>query len=133
MKVAARPVTQESGPCLFGFADEDYVGQSGKIIFLHGNPWSADDREYVSFLELRENLTHPKSLDAHSGQPDDVSPRQSFVVEGLDVFVDEGDLVAIGNQRGQKRQAGYRQIGSLAQERQGVFQPPIRSFETRVD
>ena len=72
-------------------------------------------------------------LDAHAGQPDDVGPLNRLVIQRLDVFVNERYFVLRGRQRGQERQAGDRQIGPPAQERQRMLEPPIGDLEPRID
>ena len=58
---------------------------------------------------------------------------QPVEVDRLDVLVDQGDGVLGRREGGQQRQAGDRQVGPLAEERQGVLQAPVRDLEPRID
>ena len=105
---ALGPFFEKLRPGRFRFADEDRISQAIEIIFLHGHPRTADDREDVAGFQFAQNLEHPSALDGHAGEPHDVGPRQTVVVDRLDVLIDDGHGMAGGRQRREQRQADGR-------------------------
>ena len=127
------PLDQKLGPGVLGLADENHVGKLAKIVFLDGDPRSADDAEAAATLELGEDLLHPEPLHAHPGHADDVGLLAALPVDRLDVFVHDRDRVLGRRQRSQQRQASDRQISPLSKEGQRVLHSPIRDLEPRID
>jgi hypothetical protein len=80
-----------------------------------------------------QNLAHSTALDSHAGEPHDVGPRQTVVVDRLDVLIDDGHGMPGGRQRREQRQARGRKVALLAEQRQCVFEAPVRHFEPRID
>ena len=72
-----------------------------------------------------------KPLDAHAGDADDVGAGAALEVDGLDVLVDQRDCVLRRSQGGQQRQAGDRQVGALAEERQDACSMPQNETSNR--
>ena len=107
--VSARgPFFEELRPGRFRFADEDHIGQTVEVVFLHAHPRTADDREDIAGFQFAQNLEHSTALDGHAGEPHDVSLRQTVVVDRLDVLIDDGHGMAGGRQRREQRQARGR-------------------------
>ena len=72
-------------------------------------------------------------LDAHAGEADDVGPRQRSKSIGSTFSSMSVTVMPGGRQRGEQRQAGDRQVGTLAQQRQRVLQAPVGHLEPRID
>src|SRR5205823_1761174 len=69
----------------------------------------------------------------HAGDADDIGAGDAVEVDGLDVLVEEGDGVRRRGEGGQQRQGGDGQVGPLAEQGQGVFEPPVGDLEAGVD
>ncbi len=130
---ALPPFVEEPRPGFLGLADEDHVGQVAEIILLDGHPRAARHAEAAALLQLGEDLLHAEPLHAHPRDADDVGPLATLPVDRLDVLVDQGDRVLARRQRRQQRQARHRQVGPLADERQGMLHAPVRDLEPRID
>ncbi len=80
-----------------------------------------------------EDLAHPRALNAHACHSDDIGAGNLVEVERLDVLVDDAHAVLGGRERGKQRQARDRHRRTLADQRQGMLQAPVRGLEPRVD
>ena len=96
---ALGPFFEKLRPGRFRFADENRISQAIEIIFLHAHPRTPDDREDTAGFQFAQNLEHSRALDGHASEPDDVGPRQTVVVDRLDVLIDDGHGMAGGRQR----------------------------------
>jgi hypothetical protein len=67
--VAPGPTLQETAARLFRFADNDHIGQAVKVVFLHTDPRTADDREDATGFEFAENLAHLGVSRSSLGEP----------------------------------------------------------------
>ena len=103
------PLFEELRPGRLRFADEDRIGEAVEVVLLHGDPRTADDREDATGFEFAQNLAHSMPLDAHAGEPHDVGPRQTVVVDRLDVLIDDRHAMPVRGQRGEQA-AGRRSV-----------------------
>src|SRR5215471_10670860 len=127
------PIAEELGPGFLGLADEDDVSERAEVILLYSYPGPADHGEDAALLQLGQNLAHAEALNAHAGHTHDIGAGQAVVIEGLDIFVKKRDVVPWWSQGCQQRQASNGQIGSLSEQRQGMFQAPVGDIEAWVD
>ena len=130
---AALPVAQETRPRLFGLADEDRRAHAVERVLGHADPRPADHGQRVPTRQLRQDLVHPRALDAHAGEADDVGPGDVVEVDRRDVLVDDAHAVRRRGQRREQGQAGDRHRCPLAEEGQRALEAPVRRLEAGID
>ena len=127
------PLREEPGPGLLSFADKEDIDEVAEVVFRHSDHGPADHGEHPAPFQIGQDLLHPVPLDAHAGGADDVGAGAALEVDGLNVLIDQGDVVPSRSQGGQQWQASDRRGGALAHERQDQLHAPERDVEPWVD
>ena len=124
------PVQQEPRPSLVGFTNKDNIGKAAKIVLLNADPRSADHDVATPLLELTNELEHTVTLDAHSGDADDIGAFAATEIDFLNVLVDQSYVMRWGRECGQQGQSADREVRPLAKERQAGLKSPKGNFES---
>jgi hypothetical protein len=111
---ASFPFPQELRKRLIGFANENDISQPLELFGLNGRHGTSNDREDATFTNFGKDFAQASPLDAHSGDAHHIRAGKTVEIDLLDFLVDESDVVALGNQRCEKRQASDWQVGALA-------------------
>ena len=130
---ALLPLTQEARPGLVRFADKNYIGYALDDLRFNRRHGSTHNNHDAARLDLIENFQQPRALDAHPRVADKIGATKAIEIDLLDIFVNQRDLVMVGNESGEQREAGHRQIGALAEQRHAMLHPPKRDVEAWID
>jgi hypothetical protein len=87
----------------------------------------------LALLQFGQDLAHAEALHTHAGHADDVGSGQAIVIDGLGVFVEEGDVVPGWRQGCRRGRQATGRLARLPSNGKACSRPQLGNAEARVD